>query len=481
MNDISSDLLITLPEIALAGAGLALLMLGAFLGDKATKLVIGLAVAALAGTLALVLDEMPGRAIAFNGLFIADHFATMMKGLTLLSGILALLLSYATLKEEELDRPEYPVLIVFSTLGMMLMISANDLLTLFIGFELQSLALYVLAAFRRDSARSSEAGLKYFLLGALSTGLLLYGISLIYGFSGTTSFSQLANVLQSGMNPALGLTVGMVFLAAGLAFKVSAVPFHMWTPDVYEGAPTPVTAFFSLAPKVAAVALFARVVFGPFGHIIEQWHQILWTISVASMIVGSLGAIAQSNIKRLMAYSSITNIGYALIGLTAGTQAGIQGLIIYMAIYIVTTAGAFGVILTMKRNGLMVEEIGSLAGLSRTRPGLAAAMMVFMFSLAGIPPLAGFFAKFYVFIAAVDAQMYWLAVIGVLASVIGAYYYLRIIKIMYFDEAAGGFDAPHRAASTIAYASALAMLLFFIMPSTLVNQAEKAALSLVVE
>jgi NADH-quinone oxidoreductase subunit N len=363
---------------------------------------------------------------------------------------------------------------------MLVMISANDLLTLYIGFELQSLALYVMAAFRRDVMRSSEAGLKYFVLGALSSGLMLYGISLIYGYSGTTSFTTLAHIVSTGTEPAMGLIVGMVFLASGLAFKVSAVPFHMWTPDVYEGAPTPITAFFALAPKVAAMTLFARVLYQAFGHVPELWAQIVWFISVASMVVGSLGAVAQDNIKRLMAYSSIANVGFALVGMTTGTTEGVQGVVIYMATYVVMTAGAFGILLAMNRNGVPVESIGDLAGLSRSRPSLALAMMIFMFSFAGVPPFAGFFGKFYVFIAAIHAHFYILAVIGVLSSVITAYYYLRIIKVMYFDDSAPAFDNTRSwSRSGVILATALATTFFFIAPALLTDPAAEAANALV--
>jgi NADH-quinone oxidoreductase subunit N len=334
------------------------------------------------------------------------------------------------------------VLVLFATLGMLLMISANDMLALYLGLELQSLSLYVVAAFRRDHLRSSEAGLKYFVLGALSSGMLLYGISLIYGFAGTTSFPALAAEFSGGDDVPIGLIVGIVFLAAGLAFKISAVPFHMWTPDVYEGAPTPVTAFFATAPKVAAVALIVRVMMGPFGDLVDQWQQIIWFISVASMILGALAAISQTNIKRLMAYSSIGHIGYALIGLAAGTQDGVNGILLYITIYVVMNLGTFACILCMRQKDVMVERIEDLKGLSKTNPAMAMALAIFMFSMAGIPPLVGFFGKFYVFLAAIEAGLYVLAVVGVLSSVVGAYYYLRIVKLMYFDDPIEAFDRP---------------------------------------
>jgi NADH-quinone oxidoreductase subunit N len=371
-------------------------------------------------------------------------------------------------------RCEYPVLFVFATLGMMMMVSANDLLSLYIALELQSLTLYIIAAFRRDALKSTEAGLKYFVLGALSSGLLLYGISLIYGFAGTISFPALATTFANTIS--IGAVFGVVFIAAGLAFKVAAVPFHMWTPDVYEGAPTPVTAFFSVAPKAAAVGLLVRVMMGPFGPIIGEWQQIVIFISVASMILGAVAAINQTNIKRLMAYSSIGHIGYILIGLAAGTEAGIQAIAVYLAIYLLMSVGTFGVILAMRAKGIAVEGIDDLKGLARTRPGLALAMAIFMFSMAGIPPLAGFLGKLYVFLAAVEAHLFVLAVIGVLASVVAAYYYLRIVKIMYFDEPASELDkSPGYEVSLIVAASALFTGFFFIWPQPVLAAAARAA------
>src|SRR5882762_1612008 len=368
-------------------------------------------------------------------------------------------------EREKIARFEFPVLILLATTGMLMMISADDLISLYIGLELQSLALYVVAAFKRDTATSSEAGLKYFVLGALSSGMLLYGCSLIYGFSGTTSFEQLAASFAGGTY-SIGIIIGIVFVSVGLAFKCSAVPFHMWTPDVYEGAPTPVTAFFSVAPKIAAIALFIRFLVEPFGGLTTEWRQIIWFIAVASMLLGSFAAINQRNIKRLMAYSSIGHVGYALIGLAAGSAIGIRGVLFYMAIYLVMNLGTFAVILCMQRDGKMVEEIADLAGLSKTQPGLAAALCIFMFSMAGIPPLAGFLSKLYVFLAAIDAGLYGLAVIGVLASVVGAYYYLRIIKLMYFDEPTGSFDkVVGREMQVVLVATAFVTFLFFVVPT----------------
>ena len=362
-----------------------------------------------------------------------------MKVLALIGSAVAIVMSIGYARAQKFERFEYPVLIVIATLGMMMMISANDLIAVYLGLELQSLALYVIAAINRDSVRSTEAGLKYFVLGALSSGMLLYGASLVYGFTGTTTFAGIAAALGGG-TPSLGLVFGLVFLIAGLAFKISAVPFHMWTPDVYEGAPTPVTAFFAAAPKVAAMALFVRVVVSPFAPITPDWQQILSFIAIASMVLGAFAAIGQRNIKRLMAYSSIGHMGYALVGLAAGTEAGVQGVIIYITIYLAMTLGAFACILSMRRREGMVYEISDLAGLSKTHPIMAFMLAVIMFSLAGIPPLAGFFAKFYVFLAAIESGLYVLAVIGVVASVVGAFYYLRIVKIMYFDDPATSFE-----------------------------------------
>jgi NADH-quinone oxidoreductase subunit N len=372
---------------------------------------------------------------------------------------------------------------LFATVGMMMMVSANDLISLYIGLELQSLSLYVIAAFRRDTLRSTESGLKYFVLGALSSGMLLYGSSLVYGFAGTTNFNTLAEILQqaaqAGQAPSIGLIVGVVFVIAGLAFKVGGVPFHMWTPDVYEGAPTPVTAFFASAPKIAAMALFVRVLMGPFADLVDQWQQVVVAISLLSMVLGALAAISQTNIKRLMAYSSIGHVGYALIGLAAGTEAGVRGLAVYMAIYLFMNLGTFAVILCMRQKDRMVENIDDLRGLSRTHPLMALAMGIFMFSMAGIPPLAGFFSKLYVFLAAIEAGLYTLAVVGVLSSVVGAFYYLRIVKLMYFDEPAESFDQPFgREMSLIMGAAGAITLLFFVFPSPIVAGAEAAAASL---
>lgn len=473
----SADLYTILPELILAVLAMALLMYGVFRGDKAVNSVSWLAVATLVIT-AVAISMLPdGEQTPFRGQLVVDQFATFMKWLVLLGSALAIIMSMNYNEREGIQRFEFPVLILFASLGMLLMVSANDLQSLYVGLELQSLSLYVIAAFRRDSTKSSEAGLKYFVLGALSSGMLLYGASMIYGFAGTTQFDKLAMLFTGpSADPGVGVIVGLVFLLAGLAFKVSAVPFHMWTPDVYEGAPTPVTAFFAVAPKIAAIALLVRTMVGPFGELFEQWQQIVIFISIASMLLGALAAIWQTNIKRLMAYSSIGHIGYALVGLAAGSEEGIRGIGVYMAIYLAMNIGTFCCILSMRRQGMMVEGISDLAGLARNQPMMAAAMAIFMFSMAGIPPLAGFFGKLYVFMAAVNEGLYLLAIIGVLTSVIGAFYYLRIIKIMYFDEPAEAFDkTAGREVGAIMVVSGLFTLLFFVFPTPIVGAASEAA------
>jgi NADH-quinone oxidoreductase subunit N len=362
---------------------------------------------------------------------------------------------------------------------MMVMIAANDLITLYVGLELQNLALYVVVGFDRDSVRSSEAGLKYFVLGALSSGMLLYGTSLVYGFAGTTGFAELYGLVTGGTPASAGLIIGIVFVVVGLAFKVSAVPFHMWTPDVYEGAPTPVSAFFAVAPKMAALALFVRFMLAPFGPLVAEWRQVIIFLSIASMLFGAVAAIAQQNIKRLMAYSSIGHVGYALIGLASATASGIRGILVYLAIYLVMNLGAWAAILCMRQRGRMLEGITDLSGLSRTQPGLALAFGIFLFALTGIPPTAGFFAKLYIFLAAIDAKLTWLAVIGVVTSVVGAFYYLRIVKVMYFDEPIAGFDRPIAAElKGVLVVAALLTLFFFLFPGPLSGAAEAAATAL---
>lgn len=431
-DTILASLSISTPELILAVGALALLMIGVFAGEKSAPAVTWLSVLLLAVTTVWII-WVPADGSAYNGAFVSDGFSRYMKILALIGSGVALIMSLSQAKAENIDKFEYPVLVVLATLGMLLMISANDLISLYMSLELQSLALYVVAAMNRDSARSTEAGLKYFVLGALSSGMMLYGMSLVYGFTGHTGFTEIATALSSETR-SLGLVFGLVFVLAGVAFKISAVPFHMWTPDVYEGAPTPVTAFLAGAPKVAAMSIFVRVVMEAFQPIFHDWQQIVVFISIASMVLGAFAAIGQSNIKRLMAYSSIGHMGYALVGLAAGSEQGVTGVVIYMTVYLVMTLGTFAIILSMRsKDGQALERIDDLAGLSTSNPLMATVLTAMMFSLAGIPPLAGFFAKYFVFMAAIKADLYALSVIGVLASVVGAYYYLRIIKLMWFD------------------------------------------------
>lgn len=471
------NLLPALPEIVMACGAMALLMLGVFRGQAQSRLVTQGALLVILLTAGLVLLQGGARVETFSGGFISDAFSRYAKLLILLGSGVMLVMAQGYLKHEHMDRFEFPVLVLLATLGMMMMVSAGDLISLYMGLELQSLSLYVLAAFKRDSQRATEAGLKYFVLGALASGMLLYGASLIYGFTGTVNFVKLAALFGDDHAQAgLGLIFGLVFLTAGLAFKISAVPFHMWTPDVYEGAPTPVTALLASAPKVAAMALFVRVMAQPLLGMVDQWQQIIVFISIASMVLGAVAAIGQNNIKRLMAYSSIGHMGFALVGLAAGTEEGVQGVLIYMAIYIAMNFGVFGIILAMRDRAGQLEAIDDLAGLGRTNPMLALALALLMFSLAGIPPLAGFFAKFYVFLAAVHAGLYPLAIIGVLASVIGAYYYLRIIKVMYFDEPAETQDWPmNMPLRLIVAGSSLFSLFFFAYPMPFLTGAARAA------
>ena len=469
-----------IPEMFLAVYVMALMMLGVFSSEKrAFKTVNTFALIGLVLTLVLVVVNGGDRAVGMNGLFIADGYGAYMKALVIIGSAVTLLMSERFIQRENMARFEYPILVVFATLGMMMMLSANDLIALYLGLELQSLSLYVAAAFQRDSVRSTEAGLKYFVLGALSSGMLLYGCSLIYGYAGSTEFEALAKILSSGGDVPIGLLIGLVFLITGLAFKVSAVPFHMWTPDVYEGAPTAVTAFFAVAPKIAAIGLFLRVMMGPFEVMIDDWRQIIVFISILSMVLGAFAAINQTNIKRLMAYSSIGHVGYALVGLAAGGQAGATAVLVYMTIYLVMNIGTFACILSMRRQGSMVEGISDLAGLGKTNPRMALALLIFMFSMAGIPPLAGFFGKLYVFMAAIEAGLVTLAIIGVVASVVGAFYYLRIVKIMYFDEALEPFDTPiGKGVASVLAVTALVTVLFFLGMSPVVDIADAAAASL---
>jgi len=471
------NLVPAIPELLLAASALALLMFGAFRGDGSTRTVSWLAVLAMAVAAAFVMGGPSDGVHTFAGMFVADGFGVFMKILILLGSALTIILSLGFIRDHGMERFEYPILILLATLGMMMMVAAADLISLYVGLELQSLSLYVLAAFRRDSERSNEAGLKYFVLGALASGILLYGASLVYGFTGSTNFEAIAaNIAGQEHGTPMGVLFGLAFLVAGLAFKVAAVPFHMWTPDVYEGAPTPITAFFSVAPKIAAFALLVRVMMGPFGGLAADWSQIIIVLSAASMVLGAFAAIGQRNIKRMMAYSSIGHVGFALMGLAAATPEGIQGLILYLTVYLAMNIGAWAVILNMRRgsDGL-VESIDDLAGLAKHQPMMAAAMAIFMFSLAGIPPLAGFFAKFYVLLAALDAGLYTLAVIGVLSAVVGSFYYLRVIKLMYFDEPLEKFSAPAREIGVIVAVAAVFTLLFFLFPAPFVAEAELAA------
>jgi NADH-quinone oxidoreductase subunit N len=436
---LAENLNVVAPEVALAVFAMAMLMWGAYARREVGGAVLWVSCALLVAVGLFVGFQPEGTRTAFEGSFVSDGFARFSKVLILFGAAATLALSHAYLVKAELMKFEYPVLILLATVGMMTMVSAQDLIVLYLGLELQSLALYVVASFRRDSLRSTEAGLKYFVLGSLSSGLLLYGASLTYGYSGTTAFAGIAQAGGGGPLP-IGLVFGLVFLSAGIAFKVSAAPFHMWTPDVYEGSPTPVTAFFATAPKVAAAAMFARVLFDAFGGAVSDWQQILALLAVASMFLGAVAAIGQRNIKRLMAYSSISHMGFALMGLAAGTQQGAQSLLIYLAIYVTMNVGTFAFILNMERDGKPVTDIAALGNYSRVEPARAAALAVLMFSLAGVPPLVGFFGKFYVLLAAVEAGLVWLAVAGVIASVIGAFYYLRIVYLMYFGEAAEPMD-----------------------------------------
>jgi NADH-quinone oxidoreductase subunit N len=477
MNEASElrDLLPALPEIVLAVGAMVFLMLGAFRGERSAGAMNWLAILLLIGAGALVVWLPAGKLVAFGGSFIVDPFARFLKLLALTGSATAILMSTSYLKVERQERFEYPILIVLSATGMLMLISAADLIALYLGLELMSLALYVVAAINRDSVKSSEAGLKYFVLGALSSGMLLYGASLIYGFTGTVSFTGIAKAAGAG---GIGLVFGLVFLFAGFCFKISAVPFHMWTPDVYEGAPTPITAFFAAAPKVAGIAVFVRTTIVAFPEIASQWRQIVVFVAIASMALGAFAAIGQTNIKRLMAYSSIGHMGFALVGLAAGTAEGVQGVLVYMAIYVAMTLGTFACILSMRRDGVLVEEIKDLSGLAHTNPALAFFLATLLFSLAGIPWLAGFFAKWYVFVAAIKAGLFALAVLGVLASVVGAYYYLAIIKIMYFDEPARGFGPMPAELKAVLGVSGLFNLLFVLYPGPLVEAATAAAKSL---
>ncbi len=463
------------PEIFLAAASALLLLYGVLRGEASATFVSYASALALLVTAVLLFSPFRDGT-AFANLFIADRLTATMKALVLIGSAVAILMSRGYFERAKVWRFEYPLLVALATLGMMLMISANDLMSLYVGLELQSLALYVVAAFQRDSVRSTEAGVKYFVLGSVASGMLLFGASLIYGFCGGTAFVQISKALLDGKAAEIGVVIGLVFVVAGLAFKVSAVPFHMWTPDVYEGAPTPVTALFAVAPKMAAMSLMVSVLMGPFKPLFVQWQQVIVAAALMSMALGAFAALRQNNIKRLMAYSSIGNVGYVLLGLASGTEKGIQSVVFYLAIYMVMTLGVFAVILLMKRKEIMVEEVSDLSGLGRSHPMMALAMLIFMFSLAGIPPMAGFWGKLYIFMAAVEAKLFWPAILGVLASVVASYYYLRIVKVMYFDEPGEALDAPALGITrAVAFAAALLIAVFSLAPQPLSSVAAAAA------
>ncbi len=466
----------SLPEILLAIGALCLLMLGVFKSGGRDWIISELAIAILGVAFLMMFVELKEPALVYDGAFIDDAFGRFMKALALGGALISLLMSREFMAREGIDLFEFPVLVLLATLGMLMLISAHNLIALYLGLELMSLALYVIAAFHRHNVRASEAGLKYFVLGALSSGMLLYGSSLLYGFAGTVSFPGIAAALKGNVH--LGVIFGLVFVMAGLAFKMSVVPFHMWTPDVYEGAPTPVTAFFASAAKMAAVAVTVRIIITAFPGIEGQWRQIIVFMSILSMAIGAFAAIGQTNIKRLMAYSSIGHMGFALVGLAAGTEKGVNGVLMYMAIYLVMTLGTFAAILSMRTGGKYVESIHDLAGLSRSRKGMAFFLAMMMLSLAGIPPLAGFFAKWYAFAAAIDAGLYPLAVIGMLSSVVACFYYLRVVKIIYLDEPAAPFEGVSREVTAVMYLAGAAVVLYWVFPGPLVSAATAAAKSL---
>lgn len=476
---IDFNLIPVLPEMFLAMAAMGLLVVGVAHGNGSTQVVIWACVSALVIAACLLFGMSWERQVVLNGMFVFDNFAGYMKLLVILGLVTALAISGKYLELLRMNRFEYPVLIVLAGIGMMLMISSNNLLALYMGLELQSLSLYVLAAFNRNSLRAAEAGIKYFILGALSSGMLLFGISLIYGYTGSIDYGVIGATLSGLSALPFGVIFGLVFILAGLAFKVSAVPFHMWTPDVYQGAPTSVTALFAIVPKVAAIALLMRLLFEPFAAAQGQWVQIVYFLSLASMIVGAFGAIAQTNLKRLFAYSSIGNMGYALIGIVAGTPEGAGAVILYMLIYMVMTAGVFAIIIGMRHDGIRANHISDLSGISATNPVLAYAMAIFMFSMSGIPPLAGFFGKLFIFQSAVAEQYYILATLGILTSVVAAFYYLKIVKVMFFDESVEPFEKDIPFARRVVLFVAVAFLLAFIFrPEAIVNSAQSAAASL---
>ena len=462
------NLPLVFPEIFLSLSIMFLLILGVF-KKKSSELIQNISLIVLLITAVIIFNETLGieQTLLFNDSIIIDYFSSFMKIITLLAAFLVLLISSNYLKVFKIFKIEYPILILSSVLGMMIMISSNDLIVFYMGLELQSLALYVLATFNRDQLKSSEAGLKYFVLSALSSGLLLYGCSLIYGFTGSTNFNLISNQLNSNE---YALTFGIVFILVGLAFKISAVPFHMWAPDVYEGSPTSVTLFFTMVPKIAALTVFIRFLYVPFLNLIDQWQTILIFLSIASMLFGAIAAIGQTNLKRLIAYSSIGHVGYALAGLASGSNDGIQSSVIYITIYIIMNLGLFSCLLMMKRNNEYYEDIEDLSGLSKNHPLLSLSLLVILFSLAGIPPLAGFFAKFYIFKSVLEQSMYFLAIVGLLSTVVAAFYYLRIIKIIYFDEEKEKYDTDHslwlKLSLTI---STLFIIIYFVFPSELIE------------
>ena len=455
-----------LPELFLSVSILILLILGVFVKNS-YKIVQNLALIVLLFAILLFFNLPEENTKLFNQSFIVDDFSIFMKILTLFSCFFVMISSNEYIKTNLINNFEYPILILSSLLGMMIMISSNDLIIFYMGLELQSLSLYVLSAIKRDNIRSSEAGLKFFVLSALSSGLLLYGCALIYGFTGSTNFDVIADNLKENN---IGSIFGVVFIITALAFKISAVPFHMWAPDVYEGSPTSVTSFFVLVPKIAAISIIIRFMYVPFINIINQWQIIIIFLSIASMVLGAVAAIGQSNIKRLMAYSSIGHMGYALAGIATGTISGINSTIIYLIIYLIMNLGVFACIFSMKKKNIYFENIDDLAGLSKNRPLLSFGFLIFMFSLAGIPPLAGFFAKFYVFMAVIESKMYLLAIIGLVTTVVSAFYYLRIVKIIYFDESIESFEENRDLGIKISLVlSCLAILLYFVYPSVLTD------------
>ena len=463
-----TNLELVFPEIFLSLSIMFLLILGVF-KKNSSKLIQNISLIVLLISAVVIFNETLGiqETLLFNGSVIIDYLSSFMKIITLLAAFLVLVISSSYLRTFKIFKIEYPILILSSVLGMMVMISSNDLIVFYMGLELQSLALYVLATFNRDQLKSSEAGLKYFVLSALSSGLLLYGCSLIYGFTGSTNFNLIASQLNSNE---YAITFGIVFILVGLAFKISAVPFHMWAPDVYEGSPTSVTLFFTMVPKIAALTVFIRFLYVPFLNLIEQWQMILIFLSIASMLFGAIAAIGQTNLKRLIAYSSISHIGYALAGLATGSNNGIQSSVIYITIYILMNLGFFSCLLMMKRNNKYFEDIEDLSGLSKNHPLLSLSLLLILFSLAGIPPLAGFFAKFYIFKSVLEQSMFFLAIVGLLSTVVAAFYYLRIIKIMYFDKEKEKYDTDHSLWLKFSLtASTLLILIYFIFPSQLID------------